>query len=197
MPITIATEQTLYTFDELDDDGKNRAAEWVLEDPYFFWTDMDAEKSYHIDSFFTHGLRPDAEYNFAFSQGDGYNLFGTLDYNDLRAVAGLEPLNLDVTVKIPANHTGYSYSMWNMDNYKEETLWAIEQECGYGFAQVQERNVKHICEAMHKLCTDMYAYGEYLILDAYRTESSIYEGWLFDEGGNYVCGTDEAMRKAG
>lgn len=194
MSYTITETKTLYTFDELSDEAKEQAKSELLEDPWYFWTDLDAKKSWIIDPFFTNGNRPEWQAAFSFCQGDGLNLYGELSYNDLRNVAGLKPVKNDFTVNIPANRQ-YTYCMWGMGVYYHDIYEALAENNGLNQALRQKKSIRAIETAMQQLCKELREYGEYLIFEGYL-DPSIYESRLFDQSGHWVCSIDDIKEEA-
>ena len=185
----ITEDKELFSFDELDEHGRATAANDLLMDPWYFWTDIDAEKSWTVDPFFS--TRPEWQADFSFSQGDGFNLYGDFSYNELRACVGCKPLKEDIDITIKPNR--YAYCKWDRDYYGADILYRIEEERGEKFAERQAAIVDRICDFMAARCKELREYGETLIFDVYPNESSIYEGQLFDRYGHFVC-TEEDKR---
>ena len=181
---------TVYTFDELSDDAKRTAADDLLQDPWYFWTDIDAHKSWICDPHFT--TRPEWQADFSFCQGDGLNIYGEFSYNELRACAGYMPLQEDITIDLKPGRD-YTFSRWSgyRSYYAEDIYATIADERGEAYADRQRHIIEDICSFMDRICKDLRDYGEDLIFEVYPTESSIYEGQLFDEFGHYVCSEDD------
>lgn len=183
MTYTITETKTLYTFDELSDEAKETAKSNLLQDPWYFWTDVDAEKSYIIDPLFPHA-RPEWQGDFSFCQGDGLNIYGDFSFNELRACANLRPVKEDVEITLKPNPR-YTYCRWDMSYYGADILDRLSEEKGEAYAERQRANVARICDAVGALCSNLREYGEWLIFEGYL-DPSVYDGQLFDEFGEYV-----------
>lgn len=176
---TITQKINLYTFDELNDDAKQTAKQNLLNDPWYFWGDLDAWASWEIYPHFEetpYGVKWQGAFDF--SQGDGCNIYGDFSYNDLRKLANLEPISEDVIITLEANPR-YTYSLWPI-SYGNKIAWQL---CENDITPNVEE-IEAICDAMDKLCSELRNEGEYLIFEGYL-DSSIYEGQLFTENGEY------------
>lgn len=182
--IDIHERRTYYEFGELCKSAQDTAVEQLLQDPYFFWSDIEAEKSWTVDEYFTLETRPEWQGDFSFTQGDGLNLYGDLLYSELRNAAGLDPIDEDITIEFPSNRR-YTYSLWNI-TYPDVLRDALE----WNEIEFEESDVAAICETMDRYCAELYRYGEWLIIEGY-CDASVFDGQLFDEFGNFAFHIDE------
>lgn len=180
---TITQTINLYTFGELSDDAKETAKQNLLNDPWYFWTDLEAWATWWIYPHFE-----ETPYNvkwqgaFDFRQGDGCNIYGDFSYNELRRCAGYKPVASDVTIHLEPNRR-YTYSLWDIRRYGREIYRQLADELGDAFAERQWPHIiPKICAILDGICAELREYGEDLIFNGYL-DPALYEGQLFTENG--------------
>lgn len=73
---TVTIEYKVYKYNELSEEAKEKAKEWYLNgQEAFIFTDMCKEDLYGL--FGKNNL--DVQYSLAYCQGDGFNIYGTID----------------------------------------------------------------------------------------------------------------------
>lgn len=77
---TVAVEYKVYKYNELNDEAKEKVREWYLEgqEPFIF-TDMCKDDLHNL--FGKNNL--DVQYSLAYCQGDGFNIYGKIDAEDI------------------------------------------------------------------------------------------------------------------
>lgn len=209
---TVTIEKNIYDYDELNDDAKQTAKNWYLENcrlPEYFSEDVmhDLEVLFgknHLD----------VEYSLSYSQGDGLNIYGMIEPNaifdclenhnggtmfekyenvltDSEKQTILAYVEYCGMVKLPKNPSRYSYCVAHMTDVAK--AWQTELE----FDGVEEKYIgvdtlKKFEQLVIGMFTDLCMYYEkrgydyfYDISDEEMSETCEANGWCFTEdGGN-------------
>ena len=203
---TATIKYTVYNYNELSKEAKEKAKEWYLEgqEPFIF-TDMCKDDLYNL--FGKKNL--DVQYSLASCQGDGFNIYGTIDaksiFNCLEKHNGGTQLAKfeDVLtaeekkiilsyaeecggIELPMNNR-YCYSLADYVDIVEEWTWRLEDadytDINGSVLMKFERLVRDI---FHTLCKYYEKWGYeyfYEISDEDMEEACDANGWEFTEDG--------------
>ena len=142
---TVAVEYNVYKYNELSADAKEKVKEWYLEgqEPFIFTEDCKEDLR---NLFGNNNL--DVQYSLASCQGDGFNIYGTIDahtifnclekHNGGTQLAEFEDMLTDKekktilayaeecgAIELPMNRH-YSYSLADYIDIVEEWIWRLE-----------------------------------------------------------------------
>ena len=168
----VMEEKTVYTFNELSSEAKEKVKQWLLDgrEEYIF-TDMCNE---YLSSLFNNSELK-VEYSLSYCQGDGLNVYGNLDFDDC---LNLEDINKEFTsyeVTTLKEYFEYidSYKLKSNDRYcqciignqeiTEDLIWELEdnefENIDYDLIKKFEKAVQdYLCNICENLEKDGYAY---------------------------------------
>lgn len=208
---TVTIEKNIYDYDELNDDAKQTAKNWYLENcrlPEYFSEDV----MHDLDVLFGKNDL-DVEYSLSYSQGDGLNVYGLIDpkaiFNCLENHNGgtmfekyenvltdsekqtiLSYVEYCGLVELPENPTNhYSYCVACMTDIVENWQYTLEL---YDVENIDVDILDKFEQLVIGMFTDLCMYYEewgydyfYKISDDEMSETCEANGWCFTEdGGN-------------
>lgn len=201
----------VYEFSELSEEAKKKAKEWYLDDPLKC---VEFEHTYEMDlvSLFP-GSSLKIQYSLNSCQGDGLNIYGKLDLNDIlrmnrSVVSGNEVILSYVgvlseqeaeiiekymnvcgtTVTLPHNHF-YCYCVADRLDFADD--WAEELEY-QGYKDIQIDTIRKLEKLISRMFTDLarkyeeYGYSFfYEVDDEEMADACESNGWEFLEDGSF------------
>ena len=193
--------EVAYEFEDLSREAQERAVK-DMRDDRLEW-DMEGEFEFYKYEHFPHS-KPQMEWCAGYCQGDGVNVYGTFSINDLLAYAGLETIEWDFDVEIEPNSVyGCTYCTWDL----QSNFWAITDavnrefddwlydNCDENdymnrhaevFTSVWEKRAEAICEAMTRLCRELYRHMDSLAIGDAYFDPAFHEDILYDEDGIWL-----------
>lgn len=156
---TFTTQHTVYNFDELTDEAKQKALENHRQFEYetldtWLEDDMDYKLGELLKENNIKSLKTDIRYSLGYSQGDGASFTGDIEYNDTwRATIG-------------NNSYGYHYSHWNTVCIEEMTSLKTDEEAP---AETEDK----LLDIIHDINKELKRYGYARIDDATSDEQII------------------------
>ena len=197
----------LYEYEELSETAKEKVKAWFVDDDFRTNELTYLFKELWIDYYFPNS-KLDVQWSLGYCQGDGVNVSGKFDFDDLISYAKIFDWKVDFTEK----------EMKRLQHYMEQTEIKVDENRRYGYCVVQskdyfvtdwlwdlsgyrdideellERLSELFYHAINNLCKDMEHYG-YKILyepdDEEIIETAEINEWYFDEYGNVVYDYDE------
>lgn len=205
---TVTIEKEIYKYDELNDDAKKNAKNWYLENCRWNYDFSDDIKLDLENLFGKNDL--DVEYSLSYSQGDGLNIYGTIDpkaifdcldnhnggtmfdkYENVLTDAEKQTI-LDYAeycgmIEMPKNPSRYAYCVTDMTDIAK--AWQTELEWN------DVENIDHdtlnkfeslVIDMFTELCKTYEEWGYdffYEISDEEMSETCEANGWEFDEDG--------------
>jgi len=165
--ITETITTTVYNFNELSNNAKEKVKEWYLngQDAEFFYEDSMA----YINELFPNS-KLDIQFSLGYCQGDGFNIYGEISFFDL-----MKNLKDKFTEK-----------------EKRFLEWAFN-ESGINSYTMQMNNHYYYCNAfLHEFTEDVFYELDYYrmknikkdILDKFNTEARYYIGYICKEFEN-------------
>lgn len=138
---TVIETKEIYTYDELSDSAKETAKQYVLDTYHTpdLFTDLIAND---LQIFFGANMKLDVEYSLNYSQGDGLNIYGTINVKTI----------LDFMGSDTAGALSEKYAGVLTDNEKETILKWCDEYCdihynGIGIITIP-RNLMNYCYCM-------------------------------------------------
>lgn len=208
----ITKEYNVYDFSELSEDAKEKAKQWYLDDDF---RPSEFTEIYEQD---LQNIFPDSElklqYSLNYCQGDGLNIYGNLDINNIlnlpaSGFCGNEFDDLigyftDKEVRTISRYsdecrTEISLPMNNHYNYccvdriglaeewENDLLWASYKNINKELLQKLE---KYVITIIERLCADYEEYGYkffYEVEDETMEELCDINEWKFLEDGTYFA----------
>lgn len=199
-------EYKVYKYNELSEEAKEKAKQWYLDgQEAFIFTDMCKEDLYNL--FGKNNL--DVQYSLASCQGDGFNIYGTIDtesifkclekhnggtqFEKFEDVMTEEEKKIILAyanecgeIKLPMNNH-YCYSLADYIDVAEDWTWNLEYtdytEINEDVLVKFERLVRDI---FHTLCRGYEKWGYkyfYEVSDEDMEEACDANGWEFTEDG--------------
>lgn len=204
---TATIEYKVYKYNELSDEAKEKAKEWYLNgQEEFIFTDMCKEDLYNL--FGKNNL--DVQYSLASCQGDGFNIYGTIDtesifkclekhnggtqFEKFEDVLTEEEKKIILAyaeecgdINIPMNNR-YCYSLSDYIDITEEWVWRLE--CA-DYTDINENVLvkfeKLVRDIFYTLCKAYEKWGYeyfYEVSDEDMEEACEANGWEFTEDGS-------------
>lgn len=197
----------LYEYKELSETAKEKVRAWFIDDELRGYLLTDDFKELWINYYFPNS-KLDVEWQLCYCQGDGVNVGGNFDFDDLISYAKHSNWKIDFTekemkrlhyymdnteIKVGKNKR-YGYCVVQSDDYFV-TDWTYDLSyCKNLDEDLLERLSSLFCSVIRELCRDMKNYG-YKFLYEPDDEEIVYmaeaNDWLFDEFGNVVYDYDE------
>lgn len=182
----VTTETKVYTYDELDNDAKERARSAYLEtrEPYFF-TDMVIAD--------LRGAFPNSDlsvgYSLSYSQGDGLNVYGEVSLDDVLRYMGTDANAIWTgkqirTLKHYADECGYIHLPENTTLYE----YCYVDRCDVAYKW--ESELEYACYA--NINRDVLDTLQNVVVDVFTKLCSQYEEWGYDY---FYEITDEDMKE--
>lgn len=169
--IDIEEEYTLYTFDELPEEGKQKVRDWYIHDSYFRDSEIFTDDCiYHLQEIFPNSDLK-VQYSLCYCQGDGLTIYGEISLPDL-----FEHIKEHFTekekrfmqhifkhwcseYKIKSDHRYYYFSKRDFEPTCD-IEWDLEN---YGYKNIRystlEKFQKHGYEYLVNLCGELEEYG--------------------------------------
>lgn len=187
---TVTITNTIYTYNELSDDAKQKVKDWYLNDPdrtYFFSDDV----KYNLEYLFGKHHDMKIQYDLGYCQGDGFNIYGSVAVMEVinfikeRKLSGdnFERLYNVLTeeemttillyaedtdgIGLP-NNRHYSYCMADYidfaSEWQDQLEWAIEEEYA----------------AVDNIDMELIKKFEQLVKDIFNALCKMYEKWGYE-----------------
>ena len=169
--IDVEEEYTLYTFDELPEEGKAKVRNWYIYDSCFRDTDIFTENCvYHLQEHFPNSDLK-VSYSLNYCQGDGLTIYGELNLSDLfehikERFSEKEQRFMqhifkywcsDYELKLDHRYTFFSKGDFEP---RYDIEWDLEN---YGYKNIRystlEKFEKYGYEYLAKLCAEFEEYG--------------------------------------
>lgn len=196
---TITEVKTLYKFQELSEEAKEKVRQWYLEgqEPYIFSENCREDINENIFP----NSQLDVEYSLNYCQGDGFNIFGNLDIDDLIVEgkgiftdAQIDILNYvkngySSYIELPKNNSRYCYCCASDMNFADEIIdWMqyndLDGDTSYeDLEDIQNIIVKIIEGRCNEFMEIGYSYF-YEISDEDLEEACNCNDWEFLEDGS-------------
>ena len=203
---TVSVEYKVYKYNELSDDAKEKVREWYLNgQESFIFTDDCKNDLYNL--FGNNNL--DVQYSLSYCQGDGFNIYGTIDAEDIfncldkhNGGTQLEKFEGMLTdkekriilhyaqecgaIELPVNNR-YCYSLADHINIEEEWAWRLEYACYRDInVEVLKKFENLVREIFYTLCKFYEEWGYnyfYEVSDEDLEEACEANEWEFLEDG--------------
>ena len=179
---TITKEYEVYTFDELSDKAKENVRQWYLDDETRTWDFTDMVNEDLNEKFPNSELK--VEYSLGYSQGDGLNIYGSLDGEDAlnyvkselspQEISDINLIISDITLKLKSNNR-YQYCIVDRQDFVGQIFEVAADEAWYHYEQTHDN-----------------ANGD-LDWENYSEASALREAYspTFEESIDVFCGTLE------
>lgn len=207
-------EIKLYEYQDLSPQAKEVVKEWYTDDKCRSDILYDDLLHSYLYYFFPHSSL-DVQFDFSCTQGSGLNIYGTLDWIDMKNYlknynpeehngkkliydwnfSEKQEKRLDHYMSIATlsldRNMRYTFCMVQRDeHFSENIYWPLEQECykNIDYDLINEISLI-MSNAIISLCNEMYDYGyEYLLepSDDEIQEACGVNEWYFDKDGKFI-----------
>lgn len=201
----------IYEYSELSESAKDKAKQWYCDDDFRSYMLTDDFKEMWINLYFPNSDL-NVEWSLCHCQGDGVNVSGNFDFDNLISYAENIGFEIDFTekemkrlryymnnteIKVGRNMK-YGYCVVQSDDYFV-TDWTYDLSyCKNLDEDLLERLSSLVCFLIRNLCRDMESYGYRFLYEpddeevAYMCEAN---EWYFNEDGSYFDGTYDELQE--